>query len=96
MWAVPPIFDLVRGLGDVPWADLERTLNLGVGMVAVVGAGGVDTALARLAASGVPAWVLGAVRPDEPTGDGAHHPDVVRGTKGVAGGTVRLRNTYRT
>src|SRR5215213_6500121 len=34
-WDVPPVFDLVRRLGQVPWDDLENTLNLGVGMVAV-------------------------------------------------------------
>ena len=46
-------------------ADLERTLNIGVGMVAVVGAGGADAAIDRLARSGMPAWVLGAVAGDE-------------------------------
>lgn len=92
-WVVPPIFDLVRGLGGVPWADLERTLNLGVGMVAVVGAEGADAALARLAGFGVPAWVLGDVRVDDQAGLAG--PDLVRGTKGVDGGAVLLRNAYR-
>src|SRR5699024_5618962 len=35
-WRVPPIFDLVRQAGPVEWADLEQTLNLGIGMVAVL------------------------------------------------------------
>lgn len=91
-WTVPPVFELVRRLGDVPWGDLERTLNLGVGMVAVVGAEGADAALARLSGAGVPAWVLGTVRTD----DGATGPDVVRGTKGVEGGAVALAGAYRT
>ncbi|MBX9243906.1 phosphoribosylformylglycinamidine cyclo-ligase [Actinotalea ferrariae] len=91
-WAVPPVFELVRRLGDVPWPDLERTLNLGVGMVAVVDAQGADAALARLAGAGVPAWVLGTVRAD----DGSTGPDVVRGTKGVDGGAVVLHGSYRT
>ncbi len=88
-WLVPPIFDLVRRLGSVPWSDLEATLNLGIGMVAVVAPEGVDTALAALGASGVPAWVLGTVGPD----DGAR--DVLRGTKGVHGGGARLVGDYR-
>ena len=88
-WQVPPIFDLVRRLGQVAWSDLEATLNLGVGMVAVVAADGADAALARLARSGVPAWVLGEVGSDDGAGD------VVRGTKGVHGGGVRLCGTYR-
>ncbi len=58
-------------------------------MVAVVAADGVDAALARLARSGVPAWVLGEVGSDDGAGD------VVRGTKGVHGGGVRLCGTYR-
>ncbi|NCT90291.1 phosphoribosylformylglycinamidine cyclo-ligase [Cellulomonas sp. APG4] len=91
-WVVPPVFELVRGLGQVPWADLEATLNLGVGMVAVVGADGADAALAQLADAGVPSWVLGEVHAD----DGAVGPDVVRGTKGVHAGAVRLDGTYRT
>ena len=91
-WTVPPVFELVRGLGGVPWRDLESTLNLGIGMVAVVGAAGADEALRNLAAAGVPAWVLGTVRVD----GGQDGPDVVRGTKGVHGGAVHLHGRYRT
>ena len=90
-WTVPAVFELVRGLGDVPWDDLEATLNLGVGMVAVLPADGVDRATAVLAAAGIDAWVLGTVREDDGAADGA-----VRGTKGVAGGAVRWSGTYRT
>jgi phosphoribosylformylglycinamidine cyclo-ligase len=103
-WTVPPVFELVRMLGSVPWPDLERTLNLGVGMVAVVGRDGADQALARAAGLGLRPWVLGEVSawasdadlgPDGSTG-AFSGPDLVRGTKGVAGGTVRLHGTYRT
>ncbi|WP_066460229.1 phosphoribosylformylglycinamidine cyclo-ligase [Sanguibacter suarezii] len=90
-WAVPAVFDVVRGLGQVPWSDLENTLNLGVGMVAVVGADGADAALAKLASLGLPAWVLGTVTAD----DGAQGADITRGSKGVDGGAVRLTGEYR-
>ncbi|PZR53546.1 phosphoribosylformylglycinamidine cyclo-ligase [Xylanimonas oleitrophica] len=91
-WQVPAVFGMVRELGKVPVADIEGTLNLGVGMVAVVGAEGADAALARLAALGVPAWELGTVSSlDFET---ASH-DLVTGTKGVDGGAVRLVNDYR-
>ena len=33
-WTPHPVFGLVGALGDVPEAELERTLNMGVGMVA--------------------------------------------------------------
>lgn len=93
-WAVPPVFDLVRRLGAVPWADLQNTLNLGVGMVAVVAPEGVETTLAACAARNLPAWELGVVRSaaDADANDDSH---LVSGTKGVQGGAVRLLGEYR-
>jgi phosphoribosylformylglycinamidine cyclo-ligase len=60
-WTPQPVFDVVRRVGDVDQADLERTLNCGVGMVAVVPAADVDPALALLDGHGVRAWVCGEV-----------------------------------
>jgi phosphoribosylformylglycinamidine cyclo-ligase len=91
-WEVPPVFRLVRELGGVPRADLENTLNLGVGMVAVVAADGADAALARLRERGVPAWVLGSVDVLDAAAAGE---GLVTGTKGVHGGAVRLVGDYR-
>jgi phosphoribosylformylglycinamidine cyclo-ligase len=46
---------------------MERTFNLGVGMVAVVEPEDVVRALAVLTARHVPAWVLGEIKPaDDP------------------------------
>jgi phosphoribosylformylglycinamidine cyclo-ligase len=90
-WAVPPVFELVRRLGSVPWGDLEGTLNLGVGMVAVVDAGTADAARRRCADAGLRAWELGTVR-ERGADDGA----LVSGTKGVDGGAVRMHGSYRT
>ncbi len=92
-WTVPPVFTLLQALGSVPWPDLESTLNLGVGMVAVVGPDGVAPTLAGLAASGVPAWVIGRVTHDDDA-HAAHR--LVRGTKGVQGGAVLLEGDYVT
>ena len=60
-WTPAPIFDLVRRVGKVPQHDLERTLNAGVGMVALLPQEGVDTAVRTLAAQGVHAWAAGEV-----------------------------------
>ncbi|RKN39531.1 phosphoribosylformylglycinamidine cyclo-ligase [Streptomyces hoynatensis] len=60
-WRPAPIFGLVAEAGQVARDELERTLNMGVGMVAVVPPGAVDTALATLAERGVPAWVVGEI-----------------------------------
>jgi phosphoribosylformylglycinamidine cyclo-ligase len=35
-WPAQPIFDLLRGLGNLPDEDYRRTFNLGVGMVLIV------------------------------------------------------------
>lgn len=91
-WEVPPVFGMVRALGQVPTGDLEGTLNLGVGMVAVVGADGVDAALARCAALGVPAWELGRVADLD---DATPRDTLVAGTKGVDGGAVLMSGDYR-
>ena len=87
-WSPLPVFDVVARLGSVPAADLERTLNLGVGMVAVVDAGAAGRVLETLQSRGTTAWVLGDVA-TEATGIG-HTADVVRDTKGVSGGSVQL------
>jgi phosphoribosylformylglycinamidine cyclo-ligase len=62
-WTPAPVFGLVGAVGSVARDDLERTLNLGVGMVAVVAPDDADRALATLAGRGVPAWVAGTVAP---------------------------------
>jgi phosphoribosylformylglycinamidine cyclo-ligase len=58
-WTPAPVFDLVAAVGHVPRADLEATLNVGVGMVALVPPDSVDDALRTLADRGLPAWVCG-------------------------------------
>lgn len=60
-WAPPAVFSLVGEVGKVARPELEKTLNMGVGMVAVVAADAADAALAVLAERGVPAWVLGGI-----------------------------------
>ncbi|NNU27050.1 phosphoribosylformylglycinamidine cyclo-ligase [Isoptericola sp. JC619] len=91
-WEVPAVFRTVRDLGDVPRGDLENTLNLGVGMVAVVAADGADAALTLLQERGVRAWTLGTVAALDPADAG---DDLVAGTKGVRAGAVRLVGDYR-
>ena len=94
-WTLAPVFSLVQRLGQVPWTDLEGTLNLGVGMVAIVAADAVDGILAHAAELGLPAWELGTVRHTDPTTDVVGAPGFVAGTKGVHGGAVQLTGAYR-
>jgi phosphoribosylformylglycinamidine cyclo-ligase len=62
-WAPQPVFGLVREVGNVSRAELERTFNLGVGMVAAVPVDLATEASALLTARNVPVWELGRVQP---------------------------------
>lgn len=65
-WARPGLLDYLARVTDAAAAELEGMFNAGVGMLAVVegGRGGISarTALATLAARGVPAWEAGEIR----------------------------------
>ncbi|HEX7538435.1 MAG TPA: phosphoribosylformylglycinamidine cyclo-ligase [Dermatophilaceae bacterium] len=91
-WTPPAVFDVVRELGQVPVADLERTLNMGIGFVAVLPAAQCDLAIGTLKTLGIDAWLLGEVSDlaAAPIQDGI---EVVRGTKGVDGGSVQVVGT---
>ena len=60
-WAPQPVFGLVGELGGVAGPELEKTLNMGVGMVAVVAPDAADEAVRALTDRGVPAWIAGEV-----------------------------------
>ncbi len=60
-WPRPPVFDLVQREGDVPWDDMYRTFNMGVGLVAVLAPSDVERARALLAARGLASWLIGDV-----------------------------------
>jgi phosphoribosylformylglycinamidine cyclo-ligase len=62
-WQPPVIFGLVQSLGRISQADLEATLNMGVGMVFVLSADAADEGIRLLTARGVRAWVCGTVAP---------------------------------
>ncbi|SEP52288.1 phosphoribosylformylglycinamidine cyclo-ligase [Amycolatopsis saalfeldensis] len=64
-WTPAPVFAVIGQRGKVERAELEKTFNMGVGMVAIVSAEDVDRALAVLTARHVPAWILGDVQPAE-------------------------------
>jgi phosphoribosylformylglycinamidine cyclo-ligase len=60
-WTPGPVFDLVGRTGNVERLELEKTLNMGVGMIAIVPQESTDVALATLADRGVDAWVAGEI-----------------------------------
>jgi phosphoribosylformylglycinamidine cyclo-ligase len=62
-WTPAPVFSLIAQRGRVERQEMERTFNMGVGMVAVVAPEDVDRTLAVLTARHVPSWVLGEISP---------------------------------
>lgn len=86
-WSPQPVYELIQATGAVSRGELERTFNLGVGMVAIARAERAGDALALLGERGVPAWVAGEVR-----ADGAAAPPSEAVSDG--GGTVLLMSEY--
>ncbi len=60
-WQPGPIFDFLQQHGNIETAEMRRTFNCGVGMVAVVDAGAADAAVAALAKHGESAWRIGRI-----------------------------------
>jgi phosphoribosylformylglycinamidine cyclo-ligase len=63
-WTPAPIFDVIAARGGVAAEEMERTFNLGVGMMAVVPAAAAGSALELLRTRGVDAWPCGEVCED--------------------------------
>jgi phosphoribosylformylglycinamidine cyclo-ligase len=87
-WAPQPVFTLIGSLGKVEQIELERTFNMGMGMIAIVPASAADAALRVLQERGVPSWVCGEIR-DRREGE---HGDAE--AKGGKGGATSLMGAY--
>lgn len=87
-WLPPPIFTLVGERGNVDRADLERTFNMGIGMIAIMKAEDAERAISSLERAGVPAWVCGEVR-NRASGERGDAE-----AKGGSGGAAIVRGNY--
>lgn len=88
-WQPQPVFELIRSLGNIDRLEIERTLNQGIGMFAVVEPSSADAAIARLRSRGIDAWAAGVVRRRN---DGEHGDAEA---KGGSGGAVALVGNHR-
>jgi phosphoribosylformylglycinamidine cyclo-ligase len=88
-WTPQPVFAYLRSLGRVDVGDMERTFNMGIGMIAVVGQQEAQAAIDLLEERGLPAWACGTVRSrgDGESGDAE--------AKGGRGGAVSLVGQHR-
>lgn len=87
-WSPQPIFTMIAARGGVAQDEMERTFNMGIGMVAIVPRDHADAAVRVLTARGVPAWVCGSVR-NRTSSDVGDSP-----AKGGDGGAVMVRGSY--
>jgi phosphoribosylformylglycinamidine cyclo-ligase len=60
-WALPAEMEFMSKVAGVPQADMERTWNAGIGMVAIVDPTIADLTIRSLAARGMKAWVAGLI-----------------------------------
>lgn len=60
-WPEKPVFKLIQQIGKIDLAEMNRTFNMGIGMVLVVSAGEADAVLNDLSARGEEAYMIGEV-----------------------------------
>ena len=60
-WALPAEMKFMAEIAKVPQADMERTWNCGIGMVAIVDPAIADLTIRSLAARGMKAWIAGSI-----------------------------------
>ena len=63
-WSLPIEVEYLAKVGAVPQADMERTWNCGLGMVAIVAPEAADRTIRSLAARGMSAFACGAIQKD--------------------------------
>ncbi|RDH78823.1 phosphoribosylformylglycinamidine cyclo-ligase [Mycolicibacterium moriokaense] len=71
-WTPAPVFGMIAQRGRIDRAEMEKTFNMGVGMVAVVAPEDTDRALAILTARHLNSWILGTVTKSSKDGPRAH------------------------
>lgn len=72
-WEIPAIFELVRAGGQVPWDEMARTFNLGIGFTLVVPAADEAKAIEKLQADGIDARRIGVVEAGQGEADCVVH-----------------------
>ncbi len=61
-WTPAPVFGMIAQRGRIDRVEMEKTFNMGVGMIAVVAPEDTDRALAILTARHLNCWILGTVQ----------------------------------
>lgn len=64
-WRLPPLFRFLQEAGGISTAEMRDVFNLGVGLIAALGAEDVGAARTAASAAGVETWVIGDIRPGD-------------------------------
>ncbi len=70
-WTPAPVFGMIAQRGRIERAEMEKTFNMGVGMVAIVAPEDTDRALAILTARHLECWTVGTVAKGSKDGERA-------------------------
>ena len=65
-WTIPPVFRLLQEWGNVDWAEMYRTFNMGIGMVLIASEDEAARIIAHLTAEGETVYRIGRIT------EGAH------------------------
>jgi phosphoribosylformylglycinamidine cyclo-ligase len=60
-WPVPPVFNLIKNLGNVPDADMKKTFNMGIGYVIIIDKMYKDFTISALSHIGFDAYCIGTI-----------------------------------
>lgn len=60
-WPSQPIFELIQNIGNVPYHDMKKTFNMGIGYIVIVGQRDENKALITLRKNGFDAYTIGTV-----------------------------------
>ncbi len=61
-WHEPPIFGLIKTMGNVPDEDMKKTFNMGIGYVIISSEDSADTAVSILRENGYEPYIIGKIR----------------------------------
>jgi phosphoribosylformylglycinamidine cyclo-ligase len=64
-WHIPPIFDVIRDIGEVEEKEMFRVFNMGIGMMIIVAEKEYQDVLDRLEMLGEKAYLIGAIEKRE-------------------------------
>jgi phosphoribosylformylglycinamidine cyclo-ligase len=65
-WVLPPLFAALQRAGGISTDEMREVFNLGVGLIAVLPAEGLEAAQSAAGAAGVATWPMGEIRRGEP------------------------------